>query len=78
MLEKRVESKWCSLCATTENFTLMCIRFPCNSPGNMHHVPSVNITCLVSVEGLRVVEIEKCKNDLRKLRDEMTSRGSGR
>lgn len=33
---------------------------------------------LVSVEGLKVVEIEKCKNDLKKLRDEMTSRGGGR
>lgn len=32
----------------------------------------------VSVEGLKVVEIEKCKNDLKKLRDEMTSRGGGR
>lgn len=30
------------------------------------------------VEGLKVVEIEKCKNDLKKLRDEMTSRGGGR
>uniref|UniRef100_A0A3B3VMT8 High affinity cGMP-specific 3',5'-cyclic phosphodiesterase 9A n=1 Tax=Poecilia latipinna TaxID=48699 RepID=A0A3B3VMT8_9TELE len=29
----------------------------------------------VEVEGLKVVEIEKCKNDLKKLRDEMTSRG---
>lgn len=33
---------------------------------------------LVPVEGLKVVEIEKCKNDLKKLRDEMTSRGGGR
>lgn len=33
---------------------------------------------LVSVEGLKVVEIEKCKNDLKKLRDETTSRGGGR
>lgn len=33
---------------------------------------------LLSVEGLKVVEIEKCKNDLKKLRDEMTSRGGGR
>lgn len=30
--------------------------------------------CTVIVEGLKVVEIEKCKNDLKKLRDEMTSR----
>ncbi|MGH0162313.1 UNVERIFIED_CONTAM: hypothetical protein FKN15_042557 [Acipenser sinensis] len=30
----------------------------------------------VELEGLKVVEIEKCKNDLKKLRDEMTSRGS--
>uniref|UniRef100_A0A8D3AYF5 Phosphodiesterase n=1 Tax=Scophthalmus maximus TaxID=52904 RepID=A0A8D3AYF5_SCOMX len=28
----------------------------------------------VELEGLKVVEIEKCKNDLKKLRDEMTSR----
>uniref|UniRef100_A0A673FNP7 Phosphodiesterase n=1 Tax=Sinocyclocheilus rhinocerous TaxID=307959 RepID=A0A673FNP7_9TELE len=28
-----------------------------------------------ALEGLKVVEIEKCKNDLKKLRDEMTSRG---
>lgn len=33
---------------------------------------------VVSVEGLKVVEIERCKNDLKKLRDEMTSRGGGR
>ncbi|XP_070290065.1 high affinity cGMP-specific 3',5'-cyclic phosphodiesterase 9A isoform X2 [Salvelinus sp. IW2-2015] len=32
----------------------------------------------VELEGLKVVEIEKCKNDLKKLRDEMTSRGGGR
>ncbi|KAJ3591000.1 hypothetical protein NHX12_008947, partial [Muraenolepis orangiensis] len=32
----------------------------------------------VELEGLKVVEIEKCKNDLRKLRDEMTSRVGGR
>jgi len=32
----------------------------------------------VTVEGLKVVEIEKCKNDLKKLRDEMTSRGGVR
>ncbi|KTG04641.1 hypothetical protein cypCar_00029786, partial [Cyprinus carpio] len=31
-----------------------------------------------AVEGLKVVEIEKCKNDLKKLRDEMTSRAGGR
>ncbi|KAK1786524.1 hypothetical protein P4O66_017654, partial [Electrophorus voltai] len=29
----------------------------------------------VELEGVKVVEIEKCKNDLKKLRDEMTSRG---
>ncbi|GAA6065500.1 high affinity cGMP-specific 3',5'-cyclic phosphodiesterase 9A isoform X1, partial [Tachysurus ichikawai] len=29
----------------------------------------------VELEGLKVVEIEKCKNDLKKLRDEVTSRG---
>lgn len=34
--------------------------------------------CTVIVEGLKVVEIEKCKNDLKKLRDEMTSRGGVR
>ncbi|KTF75061.1 hypothetical protein cypCar_00042475, partial [Cyprinus carpio] len=32
----------------------------------------------VELEGLKVVEIEKCKNDLKKLRDEMTSRGGVR
>ncbi|KAA0701969.1 High affinity cGMP-specific 3',5'-cyclic phosphodiesterase 9A [Triplophysa tibetana] len=32
----------------------------------------------VELEGLKVVEIEKCKNDLKKLRDEMTSRAGGR
>uniref|UniRef100_A0A3B3WWP4 Phosphodiesterase n=1 Tax=Poecilia mexicana TaxID=48701 RepID=A0A3B3WWP4_9TELE len=32
----------------------------------------------VEMEGLKVVEIEKCKNDLKKLRDEMTSRGGSR
>ncbi|XP_048839076.1 high affinity cGMP-specific 3',5'-cyclic phosphodiesterase 9A [Brienomyrus brachyistius] len=32
----------------------------------------------VELEGLKVVEIEKCKNDLKRLRDEMTSRGGGR
>uniref|UniRef100_A0AAX7TW48 Phosphodiesterase n=1 Tax=Astatotilapia calliptera TaxID=8154 RepID=A0AAX7TW48_ASTCA len=32
----------------------------------------------VELEGLKVVEIEKCKNELKKLRDEMTSRGGGR
>ncbi|KAG9282015.1 high affinity cGMP-specific 3',5'-cyclic phosphodiesterase 9A-like isoform X1 [Astyanax mexicanus] len=32
----------------------------------------------VELEGLKVVEIEKCKNDLKKLRDEMTSRGGAR
>ncbi|KAM9499190.1 high affinity cGMP-specific 3',5'-cyclic phosphodiesterase 9A isoform 6-T8 [Salvelinus alpinus] len=32
----------------------------------------------VELEGLKMVEIEKCKNDLRKLRDEMTSKGGGR
>uniref|UniRef100_A0AAY4BYV8 PDEase domain-containing protein n=1 Tax=Denticeps clupeoides TaxID=299321 RepID=A0AAY4BYV8_9TELE len=32
----------------------------------------------VELEGLKVVDIEKCKNDLKKLRDEMTSRGGGR
>lgn len=31
-----------------------------------------------AVEGLKVVEIEKCKNDLKKLRDEVTSRGGAR
>uniref|UniRef100_A0AAY5EIL9 PDEase domain-containing protein n=1 Tax=Electrophorus electricus TaxID=8005 RepID=A0AAY5EIL9_ELEEL len=29
----------------------------------------------VELEGVKVVEIEKCKNDMKKLRDEMTSRG---
>ena len=33
---------------------------------------------VLPVEGLKVVEIEKCKNDLKKLRDEMTSRVGGR
>uniref|UniRef100_A0A8C2JCU3 Phosphodiesterase 9A like n=1 Tax=Cyprinus carpio TaxID=7962 RepID=A0A8C2JCU3_CYPCA len=32
----------------------------------------------VELEGLKVVEIEKCKNDLKKLRDEMMSRAEGR
>uniref|UniRef100_A0A8C9V1D6 Phosphodiesterase n=1 Tax=Scleropages formosus TaxID=113540 RepID=A0A8C9V1D6_SCLFO len=32
----------------------------------------------VELEGLKAVEIEKCKNDLKKLRDEMASRGGGR
>ncbi|XP_019899037.2 high affinity cGMP-specific 3',5'-cyclic phosphodiesterase 9A isoform X2 [Esox lucius] len=32
----------------------------------------------VQLEGLKVVELEKCKNDLKKLRDEMTSRGLGK
>uniref|UniRef100_A0A8C2K7Q7 Phosphodiesterase n=1 Tax=Cyprinus carpio TaxID=7962 RepID=A0A8C2K7Q7_CYPCA len=31
----------------------------------------------VEREGLKVVEIEECKNDLKKLRDEMTSRAGG-
>ncbi|KAG9351475.1 hypothetical protein JZ751_022725 [Albula glossodonta] len=30
------------------------------------------------MEGLKVVEIENCKKDLKKLRDEMTTRGGGR
>nr|XP_005991223.1 PREDICTED: high affinity cGMP-specific 3',5'-cyclic phosphodiesterase 9A-like [Latimeria chalumnae] len=30
----------------------------------------------VELEGLKVVEIEKCKNDLKKLRDELTSRSN--
>lgn len=38
----------------------------------------MSLCCPVLVEGLKVVEIEKCKNDLKKLRDEMTSRGGGR
>uniref|UniRef100_A0A8C6VVA6 Phosphodiesterase n=1 Tax=Nothobranchius furzeri TaxID=105023 RepID=A0A8C6VVA6_NOTFU len=32
----------------------------------------------VELEGLKVVEIEKCKNDLKNLREEMSSRGSSR
>ncbi|XDV32360.1 hypothetical protein PO909_003207 [Leuciscus waleckii] len=32
----------------------------------------------VELEGLKVVEIERCKNDLKKLREEMTSRAGGR
>lgn len=69
MLEKRVER--------------MCLL------GEMHHVItyslcksflfcSYNSVLSVLVEGLKVVEIEKCKNDLKKLRDEMTSRGGAR
>lgn len=43
----------------------------------------LKITILINlifytVEGLKVVEIERCKNDLKKLRDEMTSRAGGR
>jgi len=36
------------------------------------------ILVILTVEGLKVVEIEKCKNDLKKLRDEMASRGGAR
>lgn len=52
----------CVCCFTVTEFTTLC----------------TNSRVVVTVEGLKVVEIEKCKNDLKKLRDEMTSRGGGR
>lgn len=32
--------------------------------------------CLPAVEGLKVVEIEKCRNDIKKLREEMVLRNN--
>lgn len=32
--------------------------------------------CLLAVEGMKVVEIEKCRNDIKKLREEMASRNN--
>lgn len=49
---------------------------------NLTNTPTNIVTCVchsyIIVEGLKVVEIEKCKNDLKKLRDEMASKGGGR
>lgn len=75
MLEKRVERKWYILPYNLDERTP-----PSNTAsGDMFLKWSPTVSCyLVSVEGLKVVEIEKCKNDLKKLRDEMTSRGGGR
>lgn len=32
--------------------------------------------CVCAVEGMKVVEIEKCRNDIKKLREEMASRNN--
>lgn len=32
--------------------------------------------CVSAVEGMKVVEIEKCRNDIKKLREEMVSRNN--
>lgn len=32
--------------------------------------------CVSKVEGMKVVEIEKCRNDIKKLREEMVSRNN--
>lgn len=59
------------------------LEFRSTDPSKRYNAKQVKRNCdvfchHVSVEGLKVVEIEKCKNDLKKLRDEMTSRGGGR
>ncbi|KAG7267685.1 hypothetical protein CRUP_025391 [Coryphaenoides rupestris] len=50
---------------------------PPNSPNSLYKVVPLS-TGQLGVEGLKVVEIEKCKNELKKLRDEMNSRVGSR
>lgn len=36
----------------------------------------INVSVCPAVEGMKVVEIEKCRNDIKKLREEMASRNN--